>query len=165
MRRRFTAQRVCSPACGLHAHGVRAYRLADSGCGRPHDPAAGFAFWNRLFVFEIVWNVFYFGSKNVEKRKSCCLPGSQPTHRQPRKYPSSVRPRRVCSYCLALSARSIFITRHGISCDGPAGSAHLVTSGLDSSRTKPNDVRCSLRQLHLEWVDGSHVHIIHAQQH
>ena len=82
--------------------------------------------------------------------------------RQPRKYPSdgsdSARPRRVCSYYLALSSRFILTTRHGVSCDGPADSARLDTSGIDSTPTKPNDVRCSLWQLQLEWIDGSYVH-------
>ena len=67
-RRRRTAQRIRIPACGLHAHGVRTYRLAGPGCGRLHDSTAGFAFWNPLVVLEIFWNVLLTLARKTLKK-------------------------------------------------------------------------------------------------
>ena len=61
--------------------------------------------------------------------------------------------------------RDPYLPRHEVACNGPADFAHLFASGINSTRTKPSDVRFSLRQLQLQWVDGSYVHMIHAQQH
>ena len=46
----------------------------------------------RCLCSRLFGTFFYYGSKNVEKTKSCCLPSSQPTQRRPRKYPNQPAP-------------------------------------------------------------------------
>ena len=114
-------------------------------------------------MFEIVWNVLFTSARKTLKKASSSWLSTYIAPAQ--KIPIISLPQ-VCPYYLALSTRSILTARHGVSCDGPADSAHLVTRGIDSTRTTPNDVRCSPCQLQLEWVDGSCVHMMtHAQQH
>ena len=124
-RRRRTAQRIRSPACGLYAHGVRTDRLAGPGCGRPHDPTAGFAFRNPLFVFEIVWNVLFTLARKTLKNVKVVVFLALNLHSASPENPHHQPTPRVCSYYLALFVRSILTTRRGVSCDGPADSAHI----------------------------------------
>ena len=92
-------------------------------------------------MFESVWNVLYFGSKKKGEKVVAGLAlnlrsaSPENAHHQP-------APAGVFVPFILPCQRGPYLPQRGVSCDGPADSAHFFTGGIDSTRTKPNDVRC-----------------------